>query len=172
MSGENLEISRRLALVERSVRRYRAALVVVGLIAAAGMVGPSLVGATKAPGTVQAKSFEVVDDNGVVRAFLGTTGDLSVLRLYDTAGKPRAFLGTTGDGAGLLTLYDKAGIDRAALGTVGDLSGLTLYDKAGKERAVLGNTDLKIPATGSTEHRAPSSLVLLNEHGNVLWEAP
>ena len=67
MSGEDLEIRRRLALVERSVRRYRAALVVVGLIAAAGIVGPSLVGATKAPATVQAKRFQVVDDNGVVR---------------------------------------------------------------------------------------------------------
>lgn len=127
MSGEDLEISRRLALVERSVRRYRAALVVVGLIAAAGMVGPSLVGATKAPGTVQAKIFQVVDDNGVVRA---------------------------------------------ALDTAGDDADLILYDKAENRRAVLGNTDLKIPATGSTEHRAPSSLVLLNEHGNVLWEAP
>ena len=62
---------------------------------------------------------------------------------------------------------------RAVLGTMGDVTtNLTLYDTAGKERAVMGNTDLKIPATGSTEHRAISSLVLLNEHGNMLWEAP
>jgi len=39
-------------------------------------------------------------------------------------------------------------------------------------RAALGNFDLKNTATGSTEHRAASSLVLLNEQGRVLWEAP
>ncbi len=127
MDGEAREIGERLALVERSMRRYRAALAAVGLIAAAGLVGPSLLGAAKAPGTIQAKSFQVVDDSGRVTAVLDTHGD----------------------GARLI-----------------------LYDKAGKPRAMLGTGDLKIPATGSTEHRAESSLVLLNEKGRMLWKAP
>ena len=38
-------------------------------------------------------------------------------------------------------------------------------------RAVLGNAGVKL-TTGSTEHRGTSSLVLLNEQGNVLWKAP
>ncbi len=49
---------------------------------------------------------------------------------------------------------------------------VTLYDEGGKLRAALGNDDLKNTATGSTEHRASSSLVLFNEQGRVLWEAP
>jgi len=39
-------------------------------------------------------------------------------------------------------------------------------------RTVLGTTQLKHPDTGSTEIRAPSSLVLFDEDGKVLWSAP
>jgi hypothetical protein len=47
-----------------------------------------------------------------------------------------------------------------------------LFDKGGMIRAALGRTDLSIAVTGSTEHRAESSLVLFNAKGKVLYEAP
>ena len=49
---------------------------------------------------------------------------------------------------------------------------ISLHDKKGNLRAVLGTTQLKHPDTGSTEIRAPSSLVLFDEEGNVVWSAP
>jgi len=49
---------------------------------------------------------------------------------------------------------------------------LVLSDKRLKERAVLGTTELKNTRTGSTEIRAPSSLVLFDEEGKVVWSAP
>jgi len=49
---------------------------------------------------------------------------------------------------------------------------VSLYDDEQRLRAVLGTTELKHTDTGSTEIRAPSSLVLLNEEGNVVWSAP
>ncbi len=139
------------------------------MIAAAALAGrPSLVGAEKAPALVQAKSFELVDDNGRVGASLGSAGDVT---FYDKKGKPRASLGNSGD-ATFLAFYDKTGkTTRVALSTTGDNASLRLNDEAGKMRAVLGNWALKL-ATGSTEHREASSLVLLNEQGNVLWKAP
>jgi hypothetical protein len=172
MDGEAKEISERLALVERSMRRYRAALTAVTVIAAAALAGrPSLVGAEKAPGVVQAKSFELVDDNGRVGASLGSAGDVTSLAFYDKKGKPRASLGNSGD-ATFLAFYDKTGkTTRVALSTTGDNASLRLNDEAGKMRAVLGNWALKL-ANGPTEHREASSLVLLNEQGNVLWKAP
>jgi hypothetical protein len=193
MDGEVREISERLALVERSMRRYRAALTAVTVIAVAGFAGPSLVGAAKTPAEIQAKRFAVVDDNGSVRAILGNVGDLSGIFLYDKtektraelavgvgythlylfddAGKNRAALGYGGDKA-ILFLTDHAGKPRAVLDTSDDDTSLFLADKAGNNRAALGNFDLQSTATGSTEHRASSSLVLLNEQGRVLWEAP
>jgi hypothetical protein len=173
MDREATEICERLVLVERSMRRYRAALAAVGLIAAAGSAGPSLVGAAKAPGTVRAAAFEVVDDNGAVRALLApaTGGDGAALALFDKAGKSRIELGVVGDHA-VLHLSDKAGKTRAALAVIGDDATVALYDEGGELRAALGNDDLNSVATGSSEHRSASSLVLLNERGRVLWEAP
>jgi len=49
---------------------------------------------------------------------------------------------------------------------------LSLYDDEERPRAVLGTTQLKHPDTGSTEIRAPSSLVLFDEEGKVVWSAP
>jgi hypothetical protein len=214
MDGDAGEIIERLARVEKSMRRYQAALAVVTVIAVAGLAGnPLLVGAEKMPEVIQAKSFAVVDDDGKVRAVLGssgddvglaftdrarirrivlsTSGDGASLILADKARKLRAVLATFGDDASLilsdkavkprarlagygagLKVFDEAGRVRAALATSGDEVTLGLIDKAGKVRAALGTDDVENSATGSTEHRAASSLVLLNAQGRVLWEAP
>ena len=133
------------------------------------------------------------DKAGKLRAVLGMVDDAPALRLYDKAEKERARLEVRGDNVGLwfhdkagklgavlgvagdnvrLDFLDKAGNVRASLVTGGDDVGLELSDKAGNTRAALGNGDLKDTRTGSTEHRAASSLVLFSEKGKVLWEAP
>lgn len=170
MDREAREISERLALVERSMRRYRAALRAATVIALAALAGrPLLVGAAKAPDVVQAKGFQVVDDNGRVFASLSNAGDATFLIFYDKTGKPRVTLGNAGE-ATYLAFYDKTGkTTRVALSTTGDNASLRLDDESGKMRAVLGNVKL---ATGSTEHREASSLVLLNEQESVVWKAP
>jgi len=255
--SELLELGKRLERVERSVRRYRAALGIAGLLLAVGLLSTSGFFATgrarpssapslsasdfepveTIPAQIVARSFVLVDANGRTRAklffdtwgarldffneagkprmTLDTVGDAPFLQLFDKAGKTRVGLYVVGDGPALrlydkagkervaldavddapgLVLYDKAGELRAALGIAGDAPdlglydkaetprvglsvgddgpALRLYDKAGKERAALGTTELKNTATGSTETRAESSLVLFNQRGRVLWEAP
>jgi len=49
---------------------------------------------------------------------------------------------------------------------------LILYDNNQKKRTELGVTKIKSEATGSTDIRPPSSLVLYDEHENVIWVAP
>ncbi len=215
MGSEAEEIRERLALVERSMRRYRTALAAMGLIAVAALAGPSLVGAAKVPAVIQAKAFQMVDDSGRVRAMLATVHNNTRLDLFDEAGKARVVLDTAGNTTGL-HLYDEAGkggasletasntavlylFDEASkrrvrletaggttglylnddaqklrvrLNTTGHITGLYLFDKARKERVILGNIDLQSTATGSAEHRSASSLVLFDEHGRVLWQAP
>ena len=113
----------------------------------------------------------LLDKAGKERAGLEVRGDNVGLRFYDKAENARASLVVVGDDVGL-GLLDKAGKVRASLVVVGDDVGLGLLDKAGNTRAALGNKDLKDTRTGSTEHRAASSLVLFSEKGKVLWEAP
>jgi len=49
---------------------------------------------------------------------------------------------------------------------------VSLSDVNDRLRARIGEIELKHPRTGSTEIRAPSSLVLFDEEGNVVWSAP
>ena len=53
-----------------------------------------------------------------------------------------------------------------------DGASLNLYDNDGKLRAALGSTDLQTTRTGETHQRQPSSLVLFDKDGKVLWSAP
>jgi hypothetical protein len=177
--SELLELGKRLERVERSVRRYRAALGIVCLLLAVGLLITSgffatghARAATSAPAQIVARSFVLVDANGRTRAKLGVGTGGPFLGLYDKAGNMRAGLGIVGD-APTLALRDKAGKMRVALAIAGDAPGLVLSDKAGTPRAALGSAaSLENKATGSTETRAESSLVLFNQRGRVLWEAP
>lgn len=68
------------------------------------------------PEVIQARSFEVVDDEGRVRAALRIVPDGSPSLLFlDAHGKPRALLNTDPDGAAGLALYDAGGKPRALL---------------------------------------------------------
>ena len=61
---------------------------------------------------------------------------------------------------------------RVSLEMSPDGGSLNLYDKKGKLRAALGNTELQTIRTGETHQRQPSSLVLFDKDGKVLWSAP
>ena len=101
------------------------------------------------------------------RARLEVRGDTVGLWLRDKAENARASLVVVGDKVGL-GLLDKAEKVRASLEVGGDNVVLKLSDKAGNTRAALGNKDLKDTRTGSTEHRAASSLVLVQRKGKGL----
>jgi hypothetical protein len=176
--SELLELGERLERVERSVRRYRAALGIAGLLLAVGLLSTSgffatghARASTSAPAQIVARSFVLVDANGRTRAKLWIDPRGPALALYDKAENPRVGLYVAEHGP-TLQLDDKAGKARVGLYVAEHGPTLQLYDKAEKIRAVLGTTELEKTATGSTETRAESSLVLFNQRGRVLWEAP
>jgi len=49
---------------------------------------------------------------------------------------------------------------------------LILRDESSNNRTILGYTEVKDAVTGVVEKRPPSSLVLFNEKGNAIWQAP
>lgn len=49
---------------------------------------------------------------------------------------------------------------------------LTLSDSTGRARAVLGEVELVTERTGKTDKLPPSSLVLFDKDGKVIWRAP
>lgn len=73
---------------------------------------------------------------------------------------------------GSLTLVDQAGRTRGKLAMVNDMPMLRLFDQAGNVRAAIVNIGLETPKTGAAENTGPSSVVLFDTKGKVLWRAP
>lgn len=121
------------------------------------------------------------------------------LHFYDEEGRYRAGF-SVGAGTPALTMHDKSGL-RLQIGLMGltsigvewptilliDKKGvrrtiltldpigrphLTLKDDKDNTRAILGSTSLKHTQTVIGGKRPPSSLVLFNERGEVIWKAP
>ena len=98
-----------------------------------------------------------------------TMRDKSGLRLQ--SGLTR--LMSTGEEWPAILLMDKNGVERIVLAL--DIEGrphLALKNATGDNRVVLGYAALKQTQTGVIEKRPLSSLVLFNEKGNVIWQAP
>jgi hypothetical protein len=88
---------------------------------------------------VKARSFEVVDASGKMRATLGMGGGTVALGLADARGDMRAALTVVSDGTVSLSLFDAPYQTRAHLSMAPEKSvGLVLCDVKGKQRAFLG----------------------------------
>ena len=108
------------------------------------------------------------DREGKQRAALGVLGNnASGLSLFDKGGTHRAGLSVVPDGTPRLELFDAGGGRRANLALSGDgLPALQLEDK-GQPRAVLG-----AGSAGQRRAASPSSLLLFDKDGTVIFQAP
>ena len=114
------------------------------------------------------------DKNGTARAGLMLDEDgWPILSFYDKNGTVRAGLMLDEDGSPSLSFHDKNGTFRAWLVLEEDgMPSFMLYDENDNKRAVLGFTSLEVTKTGEVRNLPPSSLVLFNKEGKVLFEAP
>lgn len=119
------------------------------------------------------------DKKGNARVILDYYADFGRFSFIHGSGKPRAFLRSFANGAELI-LYDEKSNQRIALSSSADGAWLTLrgresainiYDNDAL-RAVLGSIDLQVPKTGTVIKRSPSSLVLFDKKGDVIWSTP
>jgi len=142
---------------------------------------------------ITAQEFRVVDDEGTVQArfFMKEMTQKPYLEIYGDDKKHEFSLSSDGfafsldnwprlklelfGGEPLLTFrHRKTTHSRVTLGFWPNRNepSLNLYDEVGNLRVALGPTELKNTRAGSTEIRAPSSLVLFDEEGKVVWSAP
>lgn len=134
---------------------------------------------------VEAEKFVLRDSSGNMRAEFTTSGGVGpALFLYHKGEHPdnpphaidlQVFdhQPLAGPAMTRIGLRDSKGQMLAKLEvSSGGQVALTLRDERFKERVVLGYVALQRTRTGSTELRPPSSLVLLDKDGKVIWEAP
>lgn len=110
-------------------------------------------------------SVTFVNKNGWAPMAIGVNKD--GLPFFNMILEPSKHRGPT------LVLMDSTMKNRALLGLREDGEPyLALLDNNGQIRATLGSTELENPLTGSMEKRPPSSLVLFDEDGRIIWSAP
>lgn len=68
-------------------------------------------------------------------------------------------------------LQDEYG-PRASLFLKGGVPTFRLIDEKGQTRTVLGKSDLEVTATGETQKRTESSIVLFGRDGKTIWSVP
>ncbi|HEY2384007.1 MAG TPA: hypothetical protein VGK48_22765 [Terriglobia bacterium] len=95
--------------------------------------------------------------------------------LVDSKGKDRASLIADNAGTVFLILFDAAGKTRANLSVGNEGPSLVFYDNAGKPRTIIGSTTLvgsHVNENGIAELSPPSSIVLFDKAGKLLWREP
>ena len=152
------ELTRRLELVERRCRRLQLLVLLVVIGASALMLmgqAPAQTRAAKPPQEqeVRAEAFTLVDDKGAERAQLVADGAGSVF----------------------LIMFDQNGRTRADLQVNNYGPSLNFYDPNGKTRVAVGSTTLvasHVNTDGMIERNTPSSIVMFDAGGKLLWRTP
>jgi len=161
-----MTIEERLEKIEKKVKRNNLILLAVVLLAVLAMT----VGANSHKKVIEASAFNLIDENGKIRARLCMLKEGPVLRLYDEYENPRAAMGVAKEGP-VLSLADEKGEVRAGLNASKRGPALGLYDENGKIRAILGRNKVTTP-DGKVISYPESSLLMFDPNERVIWVAP
>ena len=95
--------------------------------------------------------------------------------LVDSKGRDRASLVADDAGSVFLVMFDAAGKTRANLSVGNDGPSLVFYDASSRARTIIGSTTLvgsHVNENGIAEMAPPSSIVLFDKAGKLLWRQP
>lgn len=106
-------------------------------------------------------------------AYFGAAGGNSMINLGDKIGNGIS-IGVIEDADSFISVHSRKdpGGPEIRLVMQGEQPALQIRDNLFKDRAVLGCTSLEAVKTGSVENRPPSSLVLFDREGKVIFQAP
>ena len=159
------KFSVRLDTIEMKYRRLKTGLWLAALIACAVMLmGQEQI---RFPGRPETGVLSASAQDNRIRA--------EAFILVDSKGNERASLVTDGSGSVFLVLFDNNRRPRADLQVSNYGPSLNFYDPGAKTRLVLGSTTLvgsHVVAQGVVEKNPPSSLVMFDRDGQLLWRTP
>lgn len=137
-------LEQRILLLEKSLKWYRR-----GFLAFFAIVGSVLLLSfhsrkTNAPDVIQAKAFQVVDDDGHVLVELNQENNNGQLSTYSQAGKPLVSLFTSNDNTGGINTFDANGNVLFKVTNSSNGGGyLALFNPDGNEAVESGITDAR-----------------------------
>jgi hypothetical protein len=167
-------VAKRVVQLETRLRWMTRAAILSGILITAGALlaqvrGLSLPGEVLPNGQLRTESQPRVNPSieAEVRA--------QHFILVDSRGKERASLVADNAGSVFLVMFDTAGKTRVNLSTGNEGPSLLLYDSAGRERTIIGSTTLvgsHVNENGIAEKSPPSSIVLFDKSGKLVWRQP
>jgi len=95
--------------------------------------------------------------------------------LVDSRGRERASLVADNAGSVFLVMFDGARKTRVNLSVSNEGPSLVFYDAGGQQRTIIGSTTLvgsHVNENGIAEKAPPSSVVLFDKAGKLLWRQP
>jgi hypothetical protein len=162
-------LSQRLARVENRFRWMTRAAVMLALIVAGGVATgqgiQELRQLEKAQGQQVNLPKPLIEEQVRARHFV----------LVDERGRERASLVADNAGSVFLVMFDGTGKTRANLSVTNDGPSLVLYDAGAQQRTIIGSTTLvgsHVNENGIAEKAPPSSIVLFDKSGKLLWRQP
>lgn len=127
---------------------------------------------------VEARKFNLIDENGVVRATLGWNEfNGPSLRMFNIKGEERMALGIAEnvpkvDYIGEFYVLDENGKPRLALAYWDDMPRLDILDSDGTLRASVGAGQRKNQDTGEFDKYPESAIHLFDKTSRVIWTVP
>ena len=134
-----LTIEMRIQKLEATNRRYKTILIV--MVASFATVFMAFRNPTTAPDVIQAKRFEVVNDNGNVLISLSQDDGKGIIKTYNTAGKKLVNITYTTKGEGYIGLEDGIGQETIRFSSSNEGGGgyIGIFNPSGKRTMTLCN---------------------------------
>jgi hypothetical protein len=171
----DLEIlSSRVLKLEARLRWMTRAAIVLGMLVTTGAVMAQVRGLSL-PGEVLPNGRLVTQGQKVENPVPETEVRSKHFVLVDSKGKDRASLVADDAGSVFLVMFDAAGKTRANLSVGNDGPSLVFYDASSRARTIIGSTTLvgsHVNENGIAEIAPPSSIVLFDKAGKLLWRQP
>ncbi len=169
-------LSQRLARMERRFRWMSRLAIGLGIIVTTAALMAQVRGPVR-PGEVLPNGQLVLPnpDRPVARPPVEAEVRAQHFVLVDGKGKDRASLVADGAGSVFLVMFDGQGKTRANLSVSNDGPSLIFYDAEGHQRTIVGSTTLvgsHVNENGISEKAPPSSIVLFDKAGKLLWRQP
>jgi|SRR6516165_1215088 len=159
-------LSLRILKLEARLRWMTRAGILAAILVTAGAVMAQVRGLSL-PGRVE--------DQHPVSASIESEVRSAHFVLVDSNGKDRASLVADNAGSVFLIMFDAARKTRASLSVGNEGPSLVFYDPTGKPRTIIGSTTLvgsHVNENGIAEMSPPSSIVMFDKAGKLLWRQP
>lgn len=167
-------VAKRVVQLETRLRWMRRAAVLAGVLITAGAL-LAQVRIQSVPGEVLPSGRLRTENEQPPKPAIEAEVRAQHFVLVDSKGNERASLVADDAGSVFLVMFDAKRKTRINLSVGNEGPSLVFYDPAGQQRTIIGSTTLvgsHVNEKGIAEKSPPSSIVLFDKAGKLIWRQP